>query len=118
MSEHPIVHIDLSAVAARDAGKFYEQVFGWKISVDETFDYVMFQAEGGPGGGFMNIGPDNPAGTVIPYLQSADIEGDLQRIEQNGGETVQPKTEIAGTGWFALFTDPSGNRMGLFTWKG
>lgn len=117
MSEHPIVHVELSAVAGREAGKFYEQVFGWQISVDDPSGYVMFQAEGGPPGGFVEVSPDNPAGTVVPYLQTDDIEGDLKRIEAAGGKTLQPKTEISGTGWFAHFSDPAGNRMGLFTWK-
>jgi predicted enzyme related to lactoylglutathione lyase len=26
-----------------------------------------------------------------------------------------PKTEIPGMGWYAIFSDPTGNRIGLFT---
>ena len=32
-----------------------------------------------------------------------------------GASTLVPKTEIPGTGWFAIFTDPTGNRMALYT---
>jgi predicted enzyme related to lactoylglutathione lyase len=26
-----------------------------------------------------------------------------------------PKTEIPGIGWWGMFTDPTGNKIGLFT---
>jgi predicted enzyme related to lactoylglutathione lyase len=28
---------------------------------------------------------------------------------------VVPKTEIPGIGWFGVFTDPTGNKVGLYT---
>ena len=32
MSEHPIVHIEFSADDRQAAGKFYQDVFGWKVT--------------------------------------------------------------------------------------
>jgi predicted enzyme related to lactoylglutathione lyase len=116
MANHPIVHIELSANTPKEASKFYADVFDWKIQVDNTFDYHMFQAEGGPGGGFVKTGEnDTKIGDVLVYIGTDDIEGTLAKIESHGGKTLVPKTEIPGMGWFAIFHDPTGNRMALFT---
>jgi len=54
MAAHPIVHIEFPANDPQEASKFYTDLFGWQIQTDPTFDYHMFQAEGGPGGGFVD----------------------------------------------------------------
>lgn len=111
-----IVHVELSANDPKAAGKFYEELFGWKIEVDEQSDYVQFGgSEGGVGGGFNPVGENIPAGTVIPYAYTDDIEAALAKAESLGGKVLQPKTEIPGTGWFGLFLDPSGNQVGVYT---
>ena len=111
-----IVHVELSAKDPKAAGKFYEDLFGWKIEVDEDMDYVQFGGdEGGIGGGFNPIDENTPAGSVIPYASSDDIEASLAKAESLGATTAVPKTEIPGIGWFAMFVDPSGNRVGLYT---
>lgn len=119
MSNHPIVHIEFSAKDAGAAGKFYADLFGWKIERDEAMDYVMFQAEPGPGGGFSKVGEQGTeAGDVLVYVATDDIEASLAKAESLGGKTVAPKREIPGVGWFGIFTDPTGNVVGLFTGMG
>lgn len=116
MSTHPIVHIDLSATDPAKSSKFYADAFGWKIEHDAGFDYYMFDAQGGPGGGFVK--PDDQtykAGDVVCYIDTDDIEATLKKIESLGGKTLLPKTEIPSIGWFAFFADPGGNRMALYT---
>jgi hypothetical protein len=46
---------------------------------------------------------------------SDDIEADLVRIKALGGTVLKEKTEIPNIGWFALFKDPTGNTLSLFT---
>ena len=116
MSSHPIVHIEIAAKDPAAASKFYADAFGWKIEVDQHFDYHMFAAEGGPGGGFNKVdGKQNKVGDIIPYIDCDDIDASLKKIESLGGKTLQGKTEIPGMGWFAFFADPTGNRMALYT---
>ena len=117
MPASPIVHIELAAKDPAATSKFYADVFGWKIEVDPNFNYYQFSAEGGPAGGFNQIGESFKAGEVIPYLGTDDIEGTLKKVERAGGKVSHPKEEIPGVGWFALFFDPAGNRIGLFTRK-
>ena len=58
---------------------------------------------------------NNPAGTTVPYVTRDDIEASLEKVGSNGGSTVMPKTEIPGFGHFAVFTDPTGNKSGLYS---
>jgi predicted enzyme related to lactoylglutathione lyase len=66
------------------------------------------------GGGFNPISETYPAGTVIVYIEADDIDATLAKIEANGGKVVLPKSEIPNTGWFAFFTDPTGNQVALY----
>jgi uncharacterized protein len=121
---HPIVHVEIPAVNPTAASKFYADVFGWEIN-SQMPEYPMFQSEGGPAGGFTQVSygtsaaPVNaiprPAGQVLIYLQTDDIDGSLAEVESHGGKTVLPRTEIEGVGWWGVFADPTGNQIGLFT---
>lgn len=115
MSEHPIVHVEFSAVDREAAGKFYSELFGWKIEQIPEMNYATFETGEGVGGGFNPVQENNPAGTVIVYVATDDIDSTLARAEMLGGKTMVPKSEIPGMGWFGLFSDPSGNQVGLYT---
>jgi predicted enzyme related to lactoylglutathione lyase len=117
MSNHSIVHVEIPANDPSSASRFYADLFDWKIQVDPGFDYHMFQADPGPGGGFVKVG-DNPpykVGEVLIYVSTDDIDATLAKIESLGGKTLQPKTEIPNSGWFAIFSDPTGNHLALYT---
>ncbi len=115
MAAHPFVHIELSAKDPAASSKFYSELCGWKIEVDPQADYYMFSSEGGPGGGFVKPdGKTYKAGDVVPYIGTDDIDATLKKVESLGGKVLLPKTEIPGMGWYAFFSDPGGNRMGLF----
>ncbi len=116
MAQHPIVHVEIAAKDPKATAGFYSSLFGWKIETDQNAGYVMFQEESGPAGGFPKV--DNQLykpGDVVVYIQTDDIDGMLKKITSLGGKVTTPKTEIPGEGWFALFADPNGNRLGLFT---
>lgn len=122
MTAHPIVHIEFSAKDPQAASTFYAEAFGWQVQTDPHYNYHMFQAEGGPGGGFVQA--DTPAdggtmrykpGEVLVYIGSDDIDADLRKVQALGGEVVVTKTEIPQVGWFGVFRDPTGNKVALFT---
>ncbi|MBV9688276.1 MAG: VOC family protein [Ktedonobacteraceae bacterium] len=117
MSSHSIVHVEIPAQDASAASKFYADLFDWKIVVDPTFNYHMFQPDPGPGGGFVELNDEMgyQADRVLIYVSTDDIDASLAKVEELGGKTVKSKTEIPGTGWFAIFTDPTGNTIALFT---
>ena len=116
MTAFPVNHLEISASDPKAAAEFYKAVFGWKIEVEESMNYVQFAAEeGGIGGAFTEVSENNPAGTVLAHITTDDIEASLSKIEANGGKTIMPKTEIPGIGHFAIFSDPTGNKIGLYS---
>ncbi len=116
MPNHPIAHLELSAKDPAAASEFYSKLFGWKIQHNEQFNYYIFEGEGGPRGGFVTADEkEHHAGEVVVYIGTDDIDGSLRRVEELGGKVLHPKTEIPGIAWWALFADPTGNRLGLYT---
>src|SRR5207248_7655622 len=92
MAAHPIVHVEFPASDPQAASRFYADLFGWQIQTDPQMDYHMFQAEGGPGGGFPKAGTSMSAGEVLVYVGSEDIDADLRKAESLGGTIVVSKT--------------------------
>lgn len=116
MEKHPIIHIEIPAKDPFSGSQWYADVFGWKLSPMPEMDYVTFEAEGGPAGGFPRIDGNmyHPKDITV-YIDTNDVDATVKRIEEHGGKLLLPKSPIPGMGWFALFEDPSGNRMGVFT---
>jgi predicted enzyme related to lactoylglutathione lyase len=115
MSKRNVVHVEIPAVDVGAAGTFYQDLFGWKMQHVADFDYTMWEDGSGYGGGFNKVSDHHPAGQVLVYIDSEDIEADLRKVEQLGGSIVTPKTEIPGTGWYGVFKDPTGNVLALYT---
>jgi len=116
MPQYNIVHIEIPTRDQKESGKFYGELFGWKIMSMPEMDYTMWEPEKSPGGGFSPL-TETKVGEVLIYVASTDIETDLKRAAALGGKIVMLKTEIPNAGWFGLFTDPTGNRIALYTDK-
>ena len=53
-------------------------------------------------------------GAIIYFNGGDDLQKVADKIERNGGKVTVPKTEIGpDMGFYALFTDTEGNRVGL-----
>ena len=113
MAMRSIVHIEIPANDPPATARFYSTLFGWETEQMPQMEYYGFQSGNTPGG-FPKTGQMATAGEVILYLESSNIDDDLQRIEGMGGHMVVPRTEIPSMGYFAIFTDPTGNKVGLF----
>lgn len=118
MSAHPIVHIEIPADDQAKSAEFYSNLFGWKTQHAAELNYTMFDGAPGPGGGFPVIDNQNVRrGSVLIHVATDDIESSLKKAIDLGGSVVVPKSEIPGVGWFAVFADPSGTSIGLYTDK-
>lgn len=58
----------------------------------------------------------NGNNTVI-YFESEDCQQELARVEEAGGQILQPKMNIGEFGFVALFSDTEGNTIGLHSKK-
>ena len=107
------------------AVEFYEKMFGIEM---QTFDcerekMAFFPEEDGicPGAiswsSEMGFLPSKEG--VLLSLNCEDMNATLKGIEENGGAVVIPKTKIEAEnrGYFAVFIDCEGNRMGLYSDK-
>ena len=110
-----ICHVELPATDLGSISDFYAKSFGWKITPMGE-GYMLWQsADEKSGGGFSTPQPGVPAAVVV-YIEVDDIEASLAGVSANGGSTIMPKTEIGGDhGFMALFHDPAGNSVGLWS---
>lgn len=115
MSKRNVVHVEIPSANVEAAGTFYQALFGWKIQPVPEMNYTMWEDGSGSGGGFPQVSDENPAGQVLVYIDSDDIEADLKKVEQLGGKVIHQKAEIPETGWFGVFQDPTGNVLALYT---
>lgn len=111
--EHPIIHIELSSKDLGQSEDFYSKVFDWKIQQFPAQNYATFRTGSGQDGGFNPVTDTNPAGTVLVYIGTDNIDDTIEQIKKHGGKIELEKTLIPTVGWYAVFTDPSGNRMGV-----
>jgi predicted enzyme related to lactoylglutathione lyase len=116
VSSHPIVHIELPASDLKEVSRFYADVFGWQIDETSMENYPMFAAEGGPGGGFVQVNDvGHTVGKPLLFIGSDDINASLAAVEAHGGKTLKPRTAIPHVGWWAIFADSTGNTLALYT---
>jgi uncharacterized protein len=111
-----IVHFEIPADDVKRAKKFYEKLFGWKISDPWKIDYFLVETkkkgEEGINGGLMKR--KMPEQCFINYLMVDSIDASCKKVEKAGGAIIVPKQEIGrGMGWIAVFKDTEGNAMGF-----
>ncbi len=115
MTKRNIVHVEFSTRDFEESGKFYHELFGWKITPMPEMHYSLWEAADGTGGGFNPLGEHTKAGEVLVYVDSEDIEADLKKAKKLGATVVEEKQEIPEQGWFGIFMDPTGNKVALYT---
>lgn len=105
------------------AVKFYKTILGVTIETIEMDGNQMGLLSGEEGTVHVALVKGNdykPSsdGAVLYLNAGEDLQPTLDKVEQNGGKVVVPKTEISPEmGFFALFTDTEGNKLGLHSAK-
>lgn len=113
---HGICHIEIPSTDLNKSKGFYGKVFGWKFE-ESPNGYVLFKPPEGTGGGFVQDRKPSTEGVAL-YIEVDDIESKLSEIEEAGGKKITPKTKISDEyGYFAIFLDPAGNSLGLWSKK-
>ena len=91
-----IAFFEIPTVDFHRAVDYYETVFGVQLPVFECEEVKM-----------------------ACFTEEGDIDQTLEKVLRKGGKIMMPKTkiEVEGRGWFALFADSEGNRVGLYADK-
>lgn len=101
------------------AKAFYEALLGSPIERMEMGPVTMGflpPVDGATTGAIVHADENKPSaeGVTVYFSGGDDLTEVLNRVEPAGGTVVVPKTEIGeGFGFFALFMDTEGNRVGL-----
>jgi len=111
--KHLITHIEFSTRDLEGSKKFYSDVFEWKIEDFPGMNYATFEAEGGTGGGFSPVSDETPAGSVLVYINTPELDVTLDKIRAAGGTVLMEGYDIPGVGRMATFKDPTGNTVAL-----
>jgi hypothetical protein len=107
-----IVHWEIQSQSPEKLHSFYADVFGWSVDANNPMRYGMV-ASGGEDGINGGIGGSPaPGSRVVVYANVPSIDSTLARIEELGGRTVMPRTDI-GMVIMAIYVDPEGNTMGI-----
>ena len=111
-----VEHFDLYADDPERAGKFYSDVFGWKIQKWEgPMDYWMVQTgpsdQPGIDGGISKR--QDSSDRIINTIGIPSVDEFTDKITAAGGRILAPKSAIPGVGWFAMCMDTEGNKFGI-----
>lgn len=118
-ARNPVGWFEIPVRDLARAKAFYEHALGLELALNELGPLKMAwfplvpDATGATGTLVQGPGYEpSHAGTLV-YLQVADIEATLQRVQGKGGKTLQPKTNLGQYGFIAHFEDSEGNRVAL-----
>jgi hypothetical protein len=120
--DHTIVHFEIPADDVEKLGKFYSELFGWKIEkMPGPVEYwgiatVPVNEKGMPqrpgvNGGMMKR--QNPEHKPVNYIAVESVDEYVKKIEALGGRVIVPKMEVPGIGWWSLALDPEGNQFAI-----
>ena len=113
---HPVMHFEMIAKDMKKLKEFYAKLFGWRAEEFEGVDYAMVRLDDKKGisGGIGGEGSGLPPGLGV-YVQVDDVDKFLaQAAEAGRHKAADGAYDIPQVGRFAVFTDPEGNRIGLW----
>ena len=115
----PVAMFEVISPDAGRARKFYTELFGWTVTSDPAWgDWSAVDTGAGEGAVGGGIGASQQPGDtgVKFYVRVDDLAEYLRRAGELGGTTVlEPMDLPEGFGRIALFTDPDGNPVGLWS---
>jgi predicted enzyme related to lactoylglutathione lyase len=114
---NPVVHFEVVGQDGPRLQRYYADLFGWKLDVNEQFGYgtIAPPADGSPGiGGGIGAAPGGGSGHVTFYVGVPDVEAALAKAQELGGARVFGPAPVPGTDLeLGQFTDPEGRVIGL-----
>ncbi len=121
--ENFAVWFEIPVTDMERARKFYSELFRIEMELQdiEGMPHAFFPMEGYANGGALVKHHDfipSAKGLTVYLNGGEDLSGALSRVGPAGGKIIVPKTKISEEiGYYALFLDTEGNRIGLFSMK-
>lgn len=105
------------------AKKFYETLFSYQMPDMQMgsvrMGFFLYDQPGGKVGGAIcqsDMHKPSQEGSLIYLNCQPDLQVVLNKVEEAGGKTIQPKTKISADqelGYFAYIIDSEGNKIAL-----
>ncbi len=114
---NPVTIFEIAGKKEDSLCDFYSSLFGWNINQDEDCgNSVDTGTKEGINGHIVQTTEEMPiTNHVTFYIEVNDINASAKKVESQGGKVIMgPMPVPEGEGIFAMFTDPSGNCLGLF----
>ena len=109
--------VEIPAIDFNRAVKFYNAIFALDLECMDCGKEKMACFPSGEGA--ISFAPDfkpSKDGVLVSFNTGNLLDSTIENIKENGGTIMQPKTKIEadGRGYFSLFLDSEGNRIGLY----
>jgi predicted enzyme related to lactoylglutathione lyase len=114
---------ELTTSDTKAAETFYTQLFGWTpkhSAPGAPMEYTEFSVNGTPSMGMMAKPKDMPAHIPsywMPYFQVSNVDTAASKVRELGGKLMVGPQDIAGTGRFAIGSDPQGAVFAIFEFR-
>lgn len=115
MNKHETLnYVEFAARDLEASKQFFAEVFAWSF-VDYGPDYSSFAGQG-LDGGFYRAEKSNRSenGGALLVFYSSDIEATQRKVEEHGGQIIQPIFAFPG-GCRFHFVEPSGNEFAVWS---
>ena len=118
-----IVHFEIPANDVDNLKTFYEKLFQWKFTYNNSvgMDYWLIQTvptdengmllEPGVNGGMYK--KENTMQLPTNWISVDNIDDHIKKLKELGGIMMIEKTEIPGVGWSAIGLDPERNQVAM-----
>jgi uncharacterized protein len=115
----PVAFFEIISGDHERAQRFYAELFDWKTMADPSMGgYGLMDTGNGDdavGGGIGPASSDDGPGVRV-YMRVDDLDAYLAKAAKLGGTTLVPPMDLpSGYGRIALFADPDGNKVGLWS---
>ena len=112
-----VVYIEIASADSDAQKAFYGGLLGWQatdVPMGGGFTYTMFDLGEGMGVALSDVGDGMQPGDVILYFHSDDLDADMARVADLGGEVILARQDVPGFGSLGMFLDPTGNRVAFW----
>jgi len=115
--EKLISWVEIPVLEMERAIRFYNAVLELDLQITDYGEEKMACFPNGEGA--LSLAPGfkpSKQGTLVSFNTGDVIQATIDRVIKAGGELLMPKTKIEaeGLGYFALFIDSEGNKLGLY----
>jgi len=112
-----IAFTEIPAANFERAVSFYQRILNQKLEIAESPEEKMACFPSGEGA--ISYAADfkpSSGGVLVSLNTGHPIDEAIRLVESHGGTILTPKTkiEVEGQGYFAIFADTEGNRIGLY----